>query len=100
MNISNKKRKKTKIIYYDIGLSFLRPFLSFLVIMEHCYTVQKTQGTWGRIYHNAARFNFHVPIFFLMSFYFSYKTIISRNYGKQLKRIERLLIIYFYLRIK
>ena len=89
-----KIRKKNKIIYYDIGLSFLRPFLSFFVIMTHCYDIPKNQKAWKRLYQKADRFLFHVPIFFLMSFYFSYKTIISRNYGKQLKRIERLLIPY------
>ena len=89
-----KIRKKNNIIYYDIGLSILRPFLSFFVIMTHCYDIPKNQKAWKRLYQKADRFLFHVPIFFLMSFYFSYKTIISRNYGKQLKRIERLLIPY------
>ena len=94
MNISNKKRKKTKIIYYDIGLSFLRPFLSFFVIMGHCHDIQKTREAWRRFYQKTDNYAFHVPIFFLMSFYFNYKTIISRNYEKQIKRLERLLIPY------
>ena len=90
----NRKKNKNIIIYYDIGLSILRPFLSFFVIMSHCYNYQIAQGAWRRFYQNADRFLFHVPIFFLMSFYFSYKTVVSRNYVKQMKRLERLLIPY------
>ena len=62
--------------------------------MGHCHDIQKTREAWRRFYQKTDNYAFHVPIFFLMSFYFNYKTIISRNYEKQIKRLERLLIPY------
>ena len=40
--------------------------------------------------------NMSVPIFFLMSFYFSHKLFLSKNVEKIKKRFERLLIPYIF----
>ena len=46
------------------------------------------------IYKNRTFF-FHVPIFFLMCFYFFEKTLTSSKYIKKIERLERLCIPYF-----
>lgn len=84
---------KTKNAFvFDIGLAILRPFLAFFVIITHCYNYKYAKGLWKLLIRKTKRFFFHVPIFFLMSFYFSQKTISSSNYRKKFERLERLCI--------
>lgn len=80
---------------YEIGLAVLRTILSFLVIMTHFYDFRKAQGKWKIITEKAIHFHFHVPVFFIMSFYFAYKTFISPNHKKKYERLQRLCIPYF-----
>ena len=101
MKIFNKKgytKIKTKIIKKEsefyIGLAFLRPILSFCVIMGHFYNVSHSKGKWAKFIMRTETFRFHVRVFFIMSFYLSYKTIVSNDLKKKLKRLERLLIPY------
>ena len=98
----NKKYIKLKSITtikekftYDIGLAVLRPILSFLVVITHCYNYNSATGKWKEIIIKINHFWFHVPTFFIMSFYFSYKTLISSNYKKKFERLQRLFIPYF-----
>jgi fucose 4-O-acetylase-like acetyltransferase len=90
LNIKNEKP------IFDIGLAILRPILSFFVIMTHCYKYSYATGLWKFLIFKTKKFYFHVPIFFLMSFYFSQKTLSSSNTKKKAERFERLCIPYFF----
>ena len=52
--------------------------------MTHCYKYNNAPKKLKQFYITIDKFLFHVPIFFLMSFYFSQKTIVSQNYKKKL----------------
>ena len=91
-----KKSKKTKKEFkFDIGLAILRPILSFLVIITHCYNKNYLQGFWKSLYLNVERARFHIQIFIIISFYFTYNTLVSNDLTKKLKRFERIFIPYF-----
>ena len=91
---TGKKRPKQEKVY-DIGLSILRPFFAYIVIMTHCYNYNYLSKKWKVIYQKSERFFFPVRVLFIMSFYFSYKTIISSDYKKKYDRFIRLFIPYF-----
>ena len=76
------KRFPNQILYYDIGLAILRPILSFLVIMHHFHDYSLDKGKFKLLFRTLHKFEFHVTVFFLMSFYFSHKTLISKDYKK------------------
>ena len=83
----NEKKK------YNTFLAILRVYLSFNVINSHYLRNPPTlmnKYAISRIFRN----NMHVPIFFLMSFYFSQKLFLSKDIEKIKKRFERLLIPY------
>ena len=82
--IHNINKKKDFII----GIGFLRVILSFMVIMDHLYDKNKL-----RKYHYILYY--HIPTFFLISFYFTYRTLISFNIEKLKSRLERIIIPYF-----
>ena len=73
---------------FNIGIAVLRVFLSFMVVMDHIYNKQKIKNYLRFLYY-------HIPSFFLISFYFTYRTLSSFNIPKVKLRIERLLIPYF-----
>lgn len=83
-NLNNNKKKKE----INIGISILRVCLSFMVVMDHLYNKKKLKKYLYFLYY-------HIPTFFLISFYFTYKTLTSFNSSKIKVRIERLLIPYF-----
>ena len=89
------KRFPNQKSYFDIGLAILRPILSFFVIMTHCHNYKLDRGIFVLFLNLLHRFEFHVPIFFLMAFYFSHKTLISKDYKKKVERLKRLIIPYF-----
>ena len=72
----------------NIGIRILRVFLSFMVIMDHIYNKKELKKYYYILYY-------HIPTFFLISFYFTHKTFISFNIKKIKLRLERLLIPYF-----
>lgn len=89
--------QNTKIInndkkYFDIGLSLLRVFICYFVIIAHCYNRSNSSIIFKKI---NSLFKTHVLIFFIMGFYFSYKTIISSNPKQKIDRLKRLIIPYF-----
>lgn len=98
--IKKKKYSKLKIKKvkrdpeFYIGLAFLRPILAFFVVMGHFYDFSLARGNWNIFVMKSELFRFHVRVFFIMSFYLSYKTIVSNDLKKILKRLERLLIPY------
>jgi hypothetical protein len=91
LSIKNPKKE----FHFNIGLAILRPILAFLVIVTHCYNHNLYQGILKLLYINSQKIHFHIRIFIIISFYFSYNTLISNDYKKKLKRFERILIPYF-----
>jgi hypothetical protein len=81
-------------VLFDIGLGILRPILAFCVIISHCYNPQYAIGKWKFFHGRTQNLYFHVPIFFIMAFYFSHKTFVSSNLKKKNERIQRLIIPY------
>ena len=82
---SHKYSKNKQII--NLGIEILRMILCFWIITLHFggNNIQK---------YKILRTLYHVPTFMLISFYFSYKTIISNDIIKYKNRLERLLIPY------
>ena len=78
------KRKKE----YNIGIGILRVCLSFMVIMDHLYNQQEYQKY---VYF----FYYHIPTFFLLSFFYTFNTLYSLNINRIKKRFERIMIPYF-----
>lgn len=73
----------------NIGIELLRMIHSYFIVMVHCCKIS------NRILFNLIiRKPFHVPSFFLISFYFFYNNIFSRNIKKIKARFLRLLIPY------
>lgn len=80
-NFDNKKR--------NIFLALLRMYCSFLVVNAHYY--KPSQNIIKNILYNSI----HVPIFFIMSFYFCLNLFKSKNLQKIKLRYERIIIPYF-----
>lgn len=82
--------KQTKKKEIDIGLLILKIYLSFNVVNTHCLD-------FSNIPYNLSFFlsnRLHAPTFFIISFYFFHKSLISRNVNKFRQRFQRLLIPY------
>ena len=86
---------KRQIKQINYGLAFLRTILAFYVIRYHCFH-DKAKKNLILNYLIIKRRNIHVPSFFIMSFYFNYKSLISRNSKINCKRFERLIIPYIF----
>ena len=86
--------EKARIKNFDIGIAFLRVILCFLVIIHHCYKYESATPTWKIIIQKFEYFSFQVRTFFLMSFYYLYKTLLSFNCKRIYERYRRLLIPY------
>ena len=81
-----KKDNQKKMKEYNVGIGIIRVILSFMVVFDHIYNQKKK---YIRVLY------FHIPTFFVISFYFNYNTFISFNIEKIKIRFERLLIPYF-----
>ena len=82
------KKSINNILLKNLGIQILRMILSFWIVLDHCLAKQiKSQFTFFKN-------RLHVPCFILISFYFSFSSISSRNVIKIKKRFERLLIPY------
>ena len=71
-----------------LGIEILRVILSFMVVLDHLYKGKNFRHYYYIIYY-------HIPTFFLISFFFTYKTFTSFNINKIKSRLERLFIPYF-----
>ena len=77
----------------NLGFAILRLYLSFLVVIHHCFQPSNIMKTKFKI---KIIFNIiHVPNFYLLSFYFCYNLFKSKNIRKIKIRFQRLLIPYF-----
>ena len=62
-DLINKKKE------INIGISVLRVILSFMVVLDHLYNKKKLKKYHYILYY-------HIPTFFLISFYYTHKTLI------------------------
>ena len=91
-----KKSKKNKSVNLakkniNLGIELLRMILSFLIVLVHDYI--RRVNTKIAMFPN--RFlPYYVPCFFLIGFYFSFNTIVSRNIDKIKQRFIRIIIPY------
>ena len=77
---------------FNYGLALLKSILAFLVVIEHQF---KPYSTKNKLILNVSKNRFfHVPCFFIMSFYFMCNTLFSLDPKKIFIRIIRLLIPY------
>ena len=77
---------------FDFGIAFLKVFLAFDVVRSHSFKAKSTKNKYLLFFLRNRRF--HVPSFFIISFYFMHKEFISFNINRYIKRIERLIIPY------
>ena len=82
--IINNSLKKEK--YLEIQI--LRMILCFWIVISHCSLI------YNPFFKKIIFSQFHVPTFFIISFYFLYKNLSKRNIKKIKERFERLLIPY------
>lgn len=73
----------------NYGIDLLRVLLSFMVVLDHFFDEQKKKKFKHILY-------FHIPTFFLISFYYTYKTFASFNISKIKLRFERLIIPFLF----
>ena len=71
----------------NLGIELLRFFLCFWVVIFHCsnFKKQHSKYIWRA---------FHVPTFFVISFYFFYPILFKKMIDKNISRFHRLLIPY------
>ena len=90
--------QKNDIIYekkkFNIFLALLRMYLSFLVVNAHLFN-RSTSNIKNIYILKLLKNRISVPIFFIMSFYFCYRIIYSKNITRIRERFERMLIPYF-----
>ena len=79
----NIKKVKEK----NYGISVLRVILSFMVVMDHFYNKKRKIKFIHILYY-------HIPTFFLISFFYTHKTFTSYNIEKIKLRFQRLVIPY------
>ena len=82
MEKDDKKKK-------DYGISLLRIILSFMVAIDHFYDLKKKQKFVNILYY-------HIPTFFLISFYYNSKNLISFDIKKNKLRFKRLIFPFFF----
>lgn len=82
---TNKKVTKNKLY---LGIQILRIIFSFHILVFHCINKKKKQSK----FINSVELD--LKTFFIISFFFSYNTFISRNILKIKQRLKRLLIPY------
>jgi fucose 4-O-acetylase-like acetyltransferase len=70
----------------NYGIAILRVLLSFMVVLDHFYS--KRKYLLNILYY-------HIPTFFVLSFYFTYHTFATYNISKIKLRFERIVIPYF-----
>ena len=76
-------------ISLNLGIQILRAILCLWVLFSHCAKIKKEHLKYFKK-------NFHVPTFFILSFYFYYPTLVKRNSIIIKKRFQRLLLPYFF----
>ena len=83
--------KAKKKIY--LGIEILRMFLSFFIVVVHFFN--KNYARTKYLLFPFKALCYYIPKFFIISFYFNYKTFASRNISKIKERFLRILIPYY-----
>lgn len=83
LNFGKKIDKNEK----NYGIAILRVFLAYMVVIDHFYDKRRKNKFLHILYY-------HIPTFFLLSFFFTYNTFSKHNISKIKLRFERLLIPY------
>lgn len=81
--MDNKHKKR------NLNIELLRTFLSLWIVILHCSKISKK---WKRYILKG----FHVPTFFLISFYFYYPILSQRLKTKIISRFQRILVPYIF----
>ena len=89
---NHKKEKLKREKFFNYGLALLKSYMAFLVLVSHCFNMKTTKNEL--LIKFTTNRQLHVPSFFIMSFYFTYKTLLSLSLKKFLNRLMRLLIPY------
>ena len=79
---------------FNIFLALLKMYLSFSVVIVHLFHSYK-KNFINKYIINLLKNPIHVPIFYIMSFYFCYKLLLLKRIKKIKERFERLIIPYF-----
>ena len=91
---NGNKRNIDNMIKINLGIEILRAYMSFSIVILHFLTNEyKTTFFIKFIFYC---FPFYVPTFFLISFYFIFNTISSKNIIKIKERFIRILIPSIY----
>ena len=90
MNVKNVVKKNN----FKASFAILRMYLSFVVVNLHLFNT-KTSKIKNKYIIRILKNSLSVPLFYLMSFYFSSKIFIKIERNKLILRFERLLIPYF-----
>lgn len=77
---------------YYIGIQILRVFLSFHILVFHCTVHSRFKSKLARLL--ISNVSIDLATFFIISFYFSYKSLNERDIKKIKHRFKRLLIPY------
>ena len=88
--MNSKYIRSIKLInkrHYNLGVDILRVILSFSVVMDHLYNPKILKKYVYILYY-------HIPTFFLISFFFTFNTLTSFNITKIKLRFHRLIIPY------
>ena len=83
---NNQIKKHAKI---NLGIELLRFILCLWVVVIHCS--KKTKNNF-KLFSKG----FHVPTFFMLSFYFYYPTLSDKNISKIKARFKRLIYPYLF----
>ena len=89
MKVYSQINAKQNNLIRKQGIQILRMILSFWIVLCHSYHTKNL--FWRKI----KNLNYHVPTFFVISFYYFYHNLYNRNIYKIKNRLERLLIPYF-----
>lgn len=89
INYKNNTISRRKINY---GIQILRMILAFLFLTFHCFNKKLAKNKFFIVLINGV--SFYVPAFFIMSYYFSFHIVNSKNIQKMKMRIKRLFIPY------
>ena len=89
----DKKEQPKNINKINYGLSILKLIMEFLVVVVHNFNKLSTNNKI--ILYITRNRKLHVPSFFIMSFLFIHKSLLSLNTKIIFKRLMRLLLPYF-----
>ena len=85
------KDSKSKKKNINIGIELLRMIFSFLIVVYHLHSKKKKSNT---LKFSLYFLGFYTSTFFLISFYFSFRSLSSKNNIMIKERLKRIISIY------